>query len=123
MTNLNNGLNNELMLELTSLGYQVEEQGNKLKVKLGGLAYPIYIDYDLCKNQFIVNTRDIINSTFSIAWLFFALNNTGWKLALLLCIMVIGLLNIVLTEIKSQPLKQRVCLFNRDSCYQNKHSN
>ncbi|GIU10353.1 MULTISPECIES: hypothetical protein [unclassified Shewanella] len=115
MTNLNNGLNNELMLELTSLGYQVEEQGNKLKVKLGGLAYPIYIDYDLCKNQFIVNTRDIINSAFSIAWLFFALNNTGWKQALLLCMAVFYLLSLVLTELKSQPLKQRVRLFNKDS--------
>ncbi|WP_299806668.1 hypothetical protein [uncultured Shewanella sp.] len=118
---LNNGLNNKLKAELVALGYQVEERGNKLKVKLGGLANPIYIEHDICRNRFIVNTREIINAVFLSAFLFFALtNDAGWKQALLLCMAVFYLLSLVFTELKSQPLKQRVSLFNRDSCAQNK---
>lgn len=110
-------LNDELKAELITLGYHAEEQGNKLKVKLGGLANPIYIEYDVCKSQFVVNTRDIINAVFLSTFMFLAFtNDSGWQQALLLSMVTFGLLSLILTELKSQALKQRVSLFNRGIC-------
>ena len=125
-TNIDNetNVNEELIDELVAQGYRVKQQGCKLKIKLEGLSNPIFIVHDLSRNQFIVNTRDTINAISLAAILFIALTNEpDWKLALLLSMMVIGLLSLILTEIKSQPLKKIVNIVNRKVFAQNQHSN
>ncbi|MCG9730155.1 hypothetical protein L1D44_09855 [Shewanella sp. Isolate13] len=117
MTKQKNKLKNKLKDELIADDFQVEERSGKLKVKLGGLAAPVYIENDFAKNLFIVNTREAVNAIFLGSLLFLTLTNApSWQQALLLSMIAIGFLNLLLTEIKSQPLRQRVNLFNRMNC-------
>ena len=111
---LNNQLSNELKAKLIALGYQVEDQANKLKVKLGGLATPIYIENDIAKDRFIVNTQDLRNAVSYASQFFLAqISLSGWQQALLFSMTAIGGFTIVLTELKAQALKQQVALFNQ----------
>ncbi|MGS0679710.1 hypothetical protein ACVBIL_00975 [Shewanella sp. 125m-7] len=110
MTDLNVNLKSELL----ALGYRVEQQGCMLKVKLGGLATPVYIEHDIAKNRFIVNTQDLRNGV-SYGSLFFLaqISLSGPAQALLFSMTAIGGFTIVLTELKAQALKQQVALFNQ----------
>ncbi|GIU24506.1 hypothetical protein L2719_06735 [Shewanella schlegeliana] len=111
---LKNKLKDELKDELKAQDYQVEEQDCKLKVKLGGLATPVYIENDFANNRFIVNTQDVKNGMFYGAMLFIAqISTSDSTQALVSAIAVIGLFTMLLTELKSQMLKQQVASFNR----------
>ncbi|MGS0825953.1 hypothetical protein ACVBIO_09100 [Shewanella sp. 0m-8] len=110
MTDLKGNLKSELL----ALGYRVEQQDSKLKVKLGGLATPIYIEHDIAKNRFIVNTQDLRNAVSYASQFFLAqISLSGWQQALLFSMTAIGGFTIVLTELKAQALKQQVALFNQ----------
>ncbi|WP_076536081.1 hypothetical protein [Shewanella sp. UCD-KL21] len=96
--------------QLQQRGYDVSFEGNDIKLKLAGLANPVWVTHDVVLNQYKLKTRDVIMGVFSSLLLFSGVYGLSFShrfsSAFLIAVSAFGFLKLVLTELKLITLRK-----------------
>lgn len=108
----------ELKRLISCRGYRVSEESGKLKVKLGGISNEILIEKDIPSGLLVVNTSEMRKGLLYGLMLFMGLSfheySNDYGSAMIISFTVVGLLGVVLTELKVQKIRELIYQFNKN---------